>query len=98
VIAHRGGGTLAPENTMAGMRLARDRGFRAVEFDAMLTSDLVPVLMHDPRFGRTVRGTGSVSATTAAQLAQMDAGSWLGAAFQGEPVPMLADIIRWMYG
>lgn len=97
VIAHRGGGTLAPENTLAGMRLAQERGFRAVEFDAMLSSDLVPVLMHDPAFGRTVRGEGTVAATPAAQLAQMDAGSWLSADFKGEPVPMLADVIRWLH-
>nr|MBF0684385.1 glycerophosphodiester phosphodiesterase [Pseudomonas sp.] len=97
VIAHRGGGTLAPENTLAAMRLARDRGFKAVEFDAMLSSDLVPVLMHDPRFGRTVPGAGAVADTTAARLAQMDAGSWLSDQFRGEPVPMLADIIRWLH-
>ena len=97
VIAHRGGGTLAPENTLAGMCLAHERGFRAVEFDAMLSSDLIPVLMHDPAFGRTVKGEGTVAATPAAQLAQMDAGSWLSADFTGEPVPMLADVIRWLH-
>ena len=36
VIAHRGGGTLAPENTLGAIRLGYELGFRAVEFDAML--------------------------------------------------------------
>src|SRR5690606_22136603 len=56
LVAHRGGGTLAPENTLAGMRLAHGYGYRAVEFDVMLSVDEVPVLMHDPAFGRTLPG------------------------------------------
>lgn len=87
VIAHRGGGVLAPENTLAAMRCGLAHGFHAVEFDVMLSQDGVPVLMHDPQFGRTVRGAGNVSETTAAALAGMDAGSWFGPQFAGEPVP-----------
>ncbi|MGZ8255171.1 MAG: glycerophosphodiester phosphodiesterase family protein, partial [Burkholderiaceae bacterium] len=34
VIAHRGGGTLAPENTLAAIRVGIERGYRAIEFDA----------------------------------------------------------------
>ena len=45
-IAHRGGGKLAPENTLAGIRLAARLGFRAVEFDVMLSADGTPVLVH----------------------------------------------------
>jgi glycerophosphoryl diester phosphodiesterase len=87
IIAHRGGGTLAPENTMAALRCGLAHGFRAVEFDVMLSKDSIPVLMHDPEFGRTVRGTGEVARTVAQELGRMDAGSWFGSAFAGEPVP-----------
>jgi glycerophosphoryl diester phosphodiesterase len=87
ILAHRGGGALAPENTLAALRCGLAHGFRAVEFDVMLSVDSIPVLMHDPAFGRTVRGRGKVSETAAAALAAMDAGSWFGAAFAGEPVP-----------
>ena len=97
MIAHRGGGVLAPENTLAGMQEARQRGFKAVEFDVMLAADGVPVLMHDHRFGRTIGGRGSVSGTTSAELAARDAGSWLSPRFRGEPVPMLGDVIRWLH-
>ena len=48
-VAHRGGGTLAPENTLAGLRCGLEHGFRGVKFDAMLAKDGVPILMHDPR-------------------------------------------------
>jgi len=87
VLAHRGGGKLAPENTLAALRCGYEYGFRAVEFDVMLSKDGVPVLMHDPEFGRTIAGRGEVSATNAAQLLTMDAGSWFAARFAGEPVP-----------
>ena len=58
ILAHRGGGTLAPENTYAGLRCGMAAGFRAIEFDVMLARDGVPVVMHDPGLGRTVRGSG----------------------------------------
>ena len=93
IVAHRGGGTLAPENTLAAMRCGLQHGFRAVEFDVMLTKDGVPVLMHDYRFGRTVRGFGSVPETTAVELTAMDAGSWLSPAFAGEPVPTYEQVL-----
>jgi glycerophosphoryl diester phosphodiesterase len=87
VLAHRGGGTLAPENTLAGMRAGLAHGFKGVEFDVMLAADGIPVLMHDPVLGRTVKGEGEVQRFTAAELAAMDAGSWRGPEFSGEPVP-----------
>ena len=90
IVAHRGGGTLAPENTLAAIHCGLAHGFHAVEFDVMLSKDDIPVLMHDPLFGRTVRGSGSVPASTAAELAALDAGSWFGSAFAGEPVPTYA--------
>lgn len=94
IVAHRGGGTLAPENTLAALRCGLAHGFRAVEFDVMLSADSIPILMHDPRFGRTVRGSGSVAGTTAQALAAMDAGAWFGAEFAGEPVPTYVQAIR----
>ncbi len=93
-IAHRGGGTLAPENTLAAMQCGLEHGFHAVEFDVMLSKDGVAVLMHDPLFGRTVCGAGGVATTLAADLLQMDAGSWFSERFAGEPVPSYAQVAR----
>lgn len=87
VIAHRGGGSIAPENTLAGLAAARARGFLAVEFDVMLARGDAPVLMHDDTLERTTNGRGAVPDCTAAQLARLDAGAWRGAQFAGEPVP-----------
>lgn len=87
IIAHRGGGTLAPENTIAALQCGLSHSFHAVEFDVMLSADGIPVLMHDPHFGRTVRGEGQVAVTSAADLGKLDAGAWFDARFSGEPVP-----------
>ncbi|MBC7686430.1 MAG: glycerophosphodiester phosphodiesterase [Bdellovibrionales bacterium] len=89
-LAHRGGGKLAPENTIAGLRCGLAYGYRAVEFDVMLARDGVPVVMHDPYLGRTVAGSGHVYDYDAAELTAMDAGSWFSGQYRGEPVPLFA--------
>lgn len=89
IISHRGAAALAPENTLAAMRLAFDQGVDFVEADVQLTADGVPVLMHDPTLDRTTNGTGFVSDRTLAEVQALDAGSWFSPAFSGEPVPTL---------
>lgn len=89
-IAHRGGGILAPENTLAGLHAAARAGYRAVEFDVMLTGDGTPVLMHDETLERTTDGRGRVDQWSDAEIGRLDAGRWHGAAFAGEPVPTFA--------
>jgi glycerophosphoryl diester phosphodiesterase len=83
-IAHRGGGSLAPENTLGGIRLAARLGFRAVEFDVMLSGDGTPVLIHDETLERTTNGVGRVCATPDARLFALNAG-------HGEPIPRFAE-------
>jgi glycerophosphoryl diester phosphodiesterase len=90
VIAHRGGGALAPENTLAGLRRAKALGHAAVEFDVMLSGDGIPVLMHDETLERTTGGRGAVAATPYSAIAALDAGAKFGPAFAGEPVPSFA--------
>jgi glycerophosphoryl diester phosphodiesterase len=94
ILAHRGGGTLAPENTMAGLLCGIAHGFRAIEFDAMLARDGVPVVMHDPCLGRTVAGSGHVFDYDWAELAKMDAGGWFGRQFEGERVPAFIPFVQ----
>jgi glycerophosphoryl diester phosphodiesterase len=95
ILAHRGGGTLAPENTLAGVRRGMAAGFRAIEFDVMLARDGVPVVLHDPDLGRTVAGTGSVADVDARDLAARDAGSWFGPGYAGEPVPLFVEFAQY---
>ncbi|MDB5962637.1 MAG: ugpQ [Massilia sp.] len=93
ILAHRGGGKLAPENTIAALRCGLEHGFRAVEFDVMLARDGVPVVLHDPFLGRTVAGSGNVFDYDAAELQAMDAGAWFASRFAGEPVPLFAEVV-----
>ena len=93
IIAHRGGGILAPENTLAGLRLAARLGCSAVEFDVMLSGDGVPVLIHDETLERTTDGHGRVAEQSFAQLRRLDAGSWRGEAYQGEAIPTLEEAL-----
>lgn len=85
-IAHRGGGTAAPENTLGAIDLAARRGFRAVEFDVRLAADGVPVVIHDETLERTTGRPGRVADHTAQQLAQLaavrghDSSAWPGQA------------------
>ena len=83
LIAHRCGGNLAPENTLAGLHAAAQAGARAVEFDVMLSADGTPVLIHDETLERTTNGIGRVCETPDAILFSLDAG-------RGERIPTLA--------
>ncbi|MBL8429598.1 MAG: glycerophosphodiester phosphodiesterase [Dechloromonas sp.] len=83
---HRGGGKLAPENTLAGIRLAARMGFSAVEFDVMLSGDGTPVLIHDERLERTTNGHGLVCETPDSQLFELDAGD-------GERIPRYSEAV-----
>ena len=94
VFAHRGGGALAPENTLAGLRIAARLGLRAVEFDVMLSADGSPWLIHDETLERTSNGVGRVCATTDGDLRVLDAGARRHPAFAGEPLPALAAAAR----
>lgn len=89
IVAHRGGGTLAPENTLAALRYGANHGFRGVEFDVMLAGDGTALLIHDETLDRTSTGRGRVPATTYAEIEKFDAGSWHSAQFRGENVPTL---------
>ncbi len=94
MLAHRGGGTLAPENTLAAFEVGWAHGYRAAEFDAVLSADEIPVLLHDESLERTTNGTGSVASKTAAELTRLDAGSWFDVRFAQARVPTLLQALR----
>jgi len=86
IIAHRGARSIAPENTLAAAQKAIETGADAWELDVQLTSDGVPVIIHD----KTLSGTSDIKHIndfsgknpwpvhkfSLAELRQLDFGSW----------------------
>jgi glycerophosphoryl diester phosphodiesterase len=102
VIAHRGASGSAPENTLAAFDLAVRQGADAIELDVRLTSDGVPVVLHDATLDRTTASRGRLDALQFAGLREVDAGArftpdrgrtypFRGA---GLRVPALAEVLR----
>ena len=93
VASHRGESEGAPENTIPAFELAIASGAEFVETDVQLTSDGVPVLMHDFTLDRTTDGQGAVWAHSWKELSELDAGSWYGEDFVGTGIPTLDDLL-----
>ena len=96
IVAHRGAGKLAPENTLAALRAGALLGQTMFEFDVKLTGDGKPILMHDATLDRTTSGSGLAGAFTLTEIAQLDAGSWHSTPYAGEPVPTFGNVARWL--
>ncbi len=100
-IAHRGGGLLAPEETLAAYENAIAVGADALECDTHATSDGVVVCIHDDTVDRTTDGTGAIRDMTFEALRALDAGYWFtpddGRSYPyrgtGLVVPTLAEVL-----
>ena len=94
IVAHRGGGSLAPENTLAAVRVGQSLGFRAHEFDVKLSKDNVAMLLHDATLERTTTGKGRAADFLWEALRALDAGGWHSAQFRGEPLASFEDTAK----
>lgn len=93
IAGHRGDKDGAPENTLPAFQLAIESAADFVETDVQLTSDGIPILMHDWLLDRTTNGTGPVWERTAEDIAALDAGSWFSPDFTGTRVPTLEQFL-----
>ncbi|MFM9443934.1 glycerophosphodiester phosphodiesterase [Streptomyces acidiscabies] len=102
VVAHRGASAQAPENTLAAVDKAAEMEVAWVENDVQRTKDGELVVIHDDTLRRTTnaakifpgRAPWKVKDFTAAEIAQLDAGSWFGPAFAGQRVPTLKQFVN----
>ncbi|PWC15420.1 glycerophosphodiester phosphodiesterase [Brenneria corticis] len=94
IVAHRGGGSLAPENTLAAIDAGADLGHKMIEFDAKLSQDYQIFLLHDDRLERTSNGWGIAGDLTWDKLVGLDVGSWFGKRFAGERLPLLSEVAK----
>lgn len=94
IIAHRGASQLAPENTLAAVRLGYALGADAVEVDVQLSADGQLMVIHDADTRRTAGGTKRVvRETLAASLRQLEVGSWKDEKYRGEKIPLLEEVL-----
>ena len=102
-VGHRGAAGEAPENTMAAFDLAWRQGVDGIEFDVQLSSDGVPMVIHDARLRRTTSGSGWVWEHRANVLRRLDAGSWFNRRYRlrareryaGARIPLLSEVLQW---
>ena len=94
IVAHRGGGSLAPENTLAAIDIGAKYGHTMIEFDAKLAQDGEIFLLHDDTLNRTSNGWGVAGELSWNKLHELDAGGWYSAAFKGEKLPTLAQVAK----
>ena len=92
IVAHRGGGKLAPENTLAAIDVGARYGHTMIEFDAKLSNDGEIFLLHDDNLERTSNGWGVAGHLPWRDLLKVDAGSWFSGEFKGEPLPLLTEV------
>jgi glycerophosphoryl diester phosphodiesterase len=98
VVAHRGASVDLPENTQEAFQGALDAGADAVELDVRLTSDGIPVVMHDPHVSRTTDGVGGVHELTLAEVKRLDASGGLHRAGGRTEVPTLREVLDLLSG
>lgn len=94
IFAHRGGGSLAPENTLAAIRLGQSLGYSAHEFDVKLSKDAVSMLLHDDTLERTSTGKGRAADFAWPDLLKLDAGAWHSEPFRGERLPSFEEAAK----
>lgn len=96
IIAHRGGSSEGPENTLAAFRMAKENGANGVEFDVDFTKDDRAVVIHDSTVDRTTDGKGLVGQFTFEEIRKLDASCKhpLSNTFPKEKVPTLEEVIE----
>lgn len=93
VFAHRGANLHAPENTLSAFRKAVQMGADGFELDVRLTSDGIPVVLHDARVDSTTDGRGAISHLTLREVKALDAGSWF-CNTCSETIPTLEEVLE----
>jgi glycerophosphoryl diester phosphodiesterase len=94
VIAHRCGGGIAPENTLAALRQAIRLKVDYVEIDVRTTKDGALVNMHDSTVDRMTNGRGAVRDLTLAEIRALEVKTRFGPEFDHQKVPTLDEILE----
>ncbi|MER7990268.1 glycerophosphodiester phosphodiesterase family protein [Streptomyces noursei] len=91
VVGHRGAPKLAPENTIASLQTAIDRGADWIETDVQFTKDGQPVIMHDATVDRMTNGKGRIDQLSAEEISKLTING-------GGHVPTLEEVLTQLKG
>ena len=99
LFAHRGCSSLAPENTMAAFKKARNYKAPGIELDIHPTIDGKLVVVHDDTFIRTAlpdnNGDGKkVEELSYDEIKQIDVGSFFNPTWPAETPPLLEEVLE----
>ena len=92
-LAHRGYSGHAIENTMSSFTRAVALGCDALELDVQISSDGIPVVIHDSTVDYSTTETGNVRDFTAAQLQSMTRDARYGAIYANSRIPLFSEVI-----
>src|SRR5438093_12428307 len=95
IVAHRGASLYHPENTIEAFEGAIQAGADMVELDVRMTSDHVPVVLHDADVSLTTDGSGFVHQLTLADVKRLDASRGSGGPVR---VPTLGEALEVLSG
>lgn len=98
IFSHRGLGNYAPDNSLAGAKIAVETGFDGVDVDGQMTKDGEIVIYHDLSVNRLTSATGKVNEKTLAELRGLDLGAKYapldGKKWNGSYVSSFEDFVR----
>lgn len=93
IVAHRTGGDLAPENSVAGVDAAAKAGAAFSEFDVRRTADGAYMINHDPNLKRVTGDPRTMEEMTSEQIAGLKIHNQFGSQPAEAPVPTLDQIL-----
>ena len=92
-VAHRGYASHSIENTMTAFSKAIQYRADALELDVQISSDGVPVVIHDLTVDYSTTSTGNVKDFTAAELRAMTRDARYGAVYEKSYIPTFAEVV-----
>ncbi|BAX79592.1 glycerophosphodiester phosphodiesterase family protein [Labilibaculum antarcticum] len=98
IIAHRGESFDAPENTLAAINLAWERGASAVEIDVHMTKDKQIVVIHDEDTARVSNRKMIIKKSFFKELKELDTGSFKNEKWKGEHISSLQEVLKTVPG
>jgi glycerophosphoryl diester phosphodiesterase len=94
LIGHRVVPSIAPENSLISLDIAKKNNFKWIETDVILTKDKIPIIFHDRTLDRLTHYKGIIKDMNYKELKNIDIGSKYSSEFLKEKIPLLTQFIK----